>query len=312
MHRLIFSLLAFSFFGCSMINIKDRSGQPKTKGEMFSARSTQTSTGMRKRIVILPFMNQTSYSSANAYVDDARLLFLDELKKTDQVIMQDAAAVGITNVDQYRTGNVYNSAEIAKKLRLTGVHAIVEGYVKDLKTLRKGDSVGVFRRVKAEIKATVEIRVVSIRSGQVMATDTREADLSETMTRFAESSFTDVDIQDSPEAVKFVVDTAFQKTIPVLLESLNKFSWEGRVALVRGERIYLNAGRQSGLNIGDILRIVEAQEEVYDPENSQFIGNIKGRMKGTVEVISYFGNDGAVTAVHSGSGFKENDLVEFY
>ena len=34
-------------------------------------------------------------------------------------------------------------------------------------------------------------------------------------------------------------------------------------------------------------------------------------MKGTVEIISYFGNDGAVTSVHSGSGFKESDLVEF-
>ena len=47
------------------------------------------------------------------------------------------------------------------------------------------------------------------------------------------------------------------------------------MALVRGERVCLNAGA-IGLNIGDVLRIVEAQEEVYDPENSQFIGNIKG------------------------------------
>lgn len=304
--------IAVSFFvvlftvNCSIIHTKDRS--VKTKQEMFTSRKGNE---MRKRILVLPFLNQSSYNGST-YIEEARTRFLSELQKTDEVIILHADAVGLTNLADYRSGNTYKSEEIAKKLKLTGVHAIVEGIVKDVATTRRGDSVGVFRRVKAEVKANVELRVISVRSGQVMVTDAREADLQESLTRVAERSFTDKDIQDDPSAVQFVIETAFDKTIPVLINALNKFSWEGRVALVRGERVYLNAGRQSGLNIGDVLRIVEAQEEVYDPENSQFIGNIKGRMKGTVEVISYFGNDGAVTTVHSGSGFKENDLVEFY
>jgi TolB-like protein len=306
MRRFFFSIFLLSVFGCSIIHTKDRS--VKTKGELFSARSGNQ---MRKRVIVLPFINQSSYTNAT-YLDDARNLFIGELKKTEEVILQDAGAVGLNNLAEFRSGNFYKSEAMANKLKLTGVHAIIEAYVKDIQTKRRGDTVGVFRRVRAEIKAIVEVRLISVRSGQVMVTETRDADLAETMTRVAERSFTDADIQDNPEVVKFVVDTAFQKAIPAILEALQKFSWEGRVALVKGERVYLNAGRQSGLNIGDILRIVEAQEEVYDPENSQFIGNIRGRMKGTVEVISYFGNDGAVTAIHSGSGFKENDLVEFY
>lgn len=301
-----FLFSALFHIGCSIIHTKDRS--VKTKQEMFSSRK---GSEMRKRIVVLPFLNQSSYNG-NSHIDDARTRFLSELQKTDEVIIQHADAVGLTNLADYRSGNTYKSEEIAKKLKLTGVHAIVEGIVKDLSTTRRGDAVGVFRRVKAQIKTTVELRVISVRSGQVMVTETREADLAETLTRVAEKSFTDKDIQDDPSAVQYVVETAFEKTIPVLINALQKFSWEGRIALVKGERVYLNAGRQSGLNIGDVLRIVEQQEEVYDPESSQFIGNIKGRMKGTVEVISYFGNDGAVTTIHSGSGFKENDLVEFY
>lgn len=266
---------------------------------------------MRKRILVLPFLNQSSYNGSS-YIEEARTLFLSELEKTGEVIILHADAVGLTNLADYKQGNTYKSEDIAKKLKLTGVHAVVEGIVKDIVTVRRGDSVGLFRRVKAEIKAKVELRLVSVRSGQVMLTELREADLSEKITRVAERSFTDKDLMDDPTAVQFVVEAAFEKTIPPLITALQKFSWEGRVALVKGERVYLNAGRQSGLNIGDVLRIVEAQEEVYDPESSQFIGNIKGRMKGTVEVISYFGNDGAVTTVHSGSDFKENDLVEFY
>lgn len=306
MRYLLHSVCLLSFMGCSIIHTKDRT--VKTKTEMFSSRKGNE---MRKRIVVLPFLNQSTYNGSS-YIEEARTLFLSELQKTDEVILLHPDAVGLTQLSDYRSGNSYKSEEIAKKLKLTGVHAIVEGIVKDISTVRRGDSVGVFRRVKAEIKAKVELRVISVRSGQVMLSDTREADLSEKLTRVGERSFTDKDVQDDPGAVQYVVEVAFEKTIPILMEALQKFSWEGRVALVRGERVYLNAGRQSGLNIGDVLRIVESQEEVYDPENSQFIGNIKGRMKGTVEVMSYFGNDGAVTTVHSGSGFKENDLVEFY
>ena len=43
-----------------------------------------------------------------------------------------------------------------------------------------------------------------------------------------------------------------------------------------------------------------------------FIGKAPGRMKGTIEIVSYFGKDGAIGIIHSGSGFNENDLVEIY
>ena len=84
------------------------------------------------------------------------------------------------------------------------------------------------------------------------------------------------------------------------------------MALVKGDRIYLNAGRISGIQIGDILKVTEDGEDVYDPESGSLIGRVPGRLKGTVEVVSYFGKDGAIGIVHSGSGFHENDRVELY
>ncbi|MBY0385178.1 hypothetical protein K2X05_08475, partial [bacterium] len=230
----------------------------------------------------------------------------------DGAVIIEPSSVGLENLETYKSGPSYKIPEMVKKIKNSGVHAILVGTVKDLRTGKKGDSVGVFRRVKADIKAVVELKIISVRSGQVMATDTQDADLSEGSTKIAQRSYLDQDMKDDPTAVRFVVETAFEKTIPALFATLKRFSWEGRVALVKGERVYLNAGRVSGLQIGDLLRIVEQQEEVFDPETSRSIGSVRGRMKGTVEVISYFGNDGAVGQVHSGSGFKENDLVEFY
>ena len=64
--------------------------------------------------------------------------------------------------------------------------------------------------------------------------------------------------------------------------------------------------------MGDILKITEEGDEIFDPDTGIFIGRAPGRMKGTVEVVSYFGRDGSICLIHSGSGFKENDRVELY
>jgi hypothetical protein len=119
-------------------------------------------------------------------------------------------------------------------------------------------------------------------------------------------------LEEDPKLIQEVTQKAFQGTVGQIQRAIDKIDWEGRIALVKADRIYLNAGRLSGLQIGDILKVMEKGEEVYDPETGMLIGRVPGRMKGTVEIVSYFGKDGAIGIIHSGSGFEENDLVEMY
>lgn len=305
------SLIFMSTVQCNMVHVKERgTAEPekiKTKPEIFAARKGNE---LKKRIIVLPFLNATNYQTSVA--SDARDLFIKTLQKHDEVLLLDWKNAGVTQLDNFQDANGYKVSDISKRVRPSGVHALVVGTIKELRTGKSGDSVGVFRRVKAQVKAVVEIQVISVRSGKVMMTETREADTTETTTKVAQRAFGDSDLKDNPEAVRTVVEMAFEKTVPLVVDSLQRFAWEGRVALVKGEKVYLNAGRLSGLQIGDILSIMDGTEEIFDPETSQSLGSIKGRVKGTVEVLSYFGNDGAVTIIHSGSGFKENDLVEFY
>jgi hypothetical protein len=71
-------------------------------------------------------------------------------------------------------------------------------------------------------------------------------------------------------------------------------------------------GRISGVQVGDILKVVEDGNEIYDTELGYHVGKVQGRVKGTLEIVGFFGQDGAVSVVHSGAGFKENDRVEIY
>src|SRR5690606_26374958 len=93
------------------------------------------------------------------------------------------------------------------------------------------------------------------------------------------------------DLLRYGVRIAARKAVPKVLEIARKLDWVGRVAKIVGSRIYLNAGRQSGLQIGDVLKVLTAGQEIYDPETGALIGVSKGEVKGTIEVIDYFGPD---------------------
>jgi hypothetical protein len=84
------------------------------------------------------------------------------------------------------------------------------------------------------------------------------------------------------------------------------------VAKIIGSKVYLNAGRDSGINVSDILKVVTEGQEIYDPETGAMIGVSKGDVKGTIEVIDYFGADGAIAILHSGGSVQEGDFVQLY
>jgi hypothetical protein len=91
-----------------------------------------------------------------------------------------------------------------------------------------------------------------------------------------------------------------------------KLGWYGRVMRLEGSRIYLNAGRRSGLMLGDTLKVVEAPREIVDPASGAWIGEAPGRIKGTLKLTQYFGDDGSIAVLQSGGNIRPEDRVELY
>jgi hypothetical protein len=96
------------------------------------------------------------------------------------------------------------------------------------------------------------------------------------------------------------------------VRALEKISWEGRIAKISNGRVYINAGRSTGLNIGDILKVMTPGEDVYDPVTGAYMGRGAGQPKGTLEIVDYLGGDASIAAIHSGGNFVESDAVQLY
>jgi hypothetical protein len=300
--------IALTQSACSLLNPKQEGSKLEVRDVAYQARGSDAAP--RKRMMILPFVDAGGTHTEKA-AQAAREAFVRALKKTDDFVI-------VSNTDfpkdvaTYLKNGEYDLEAMGKVGGGMGLAGIIEGRVLEVKAKRIGDSVGLVREVRARISATVQVRMVNTKNSTIVVNETKLAEVEESTTRIAESALTDRMLSEDPKLIEAVVTQAFKATIPRITQAVEKLSWEGRVAMVKNDRVYLNAGRLSGLMVGDILKITEEGEDVYDPENGSLIGKVTGRLKGTIELVSYFGKDGSIGIIHSGSGFRENDHVELY
>lgn len=309
--RLKLGLFAGAMFLVSACATTETS-QPVIKKEIkdvsFQARKDDESP--RKRLMILPFLDNNE-ARPQKLRDDARTEFIRELNKHGDVIVIDSRDLKQDFSKTVKNGQ-YQLDEIAKEAKDLGVAALLEGKVEDLKVKRKSDAVGVFRQMKTTFEAQVRVRIASARSGKELFNTLKTVTIEESNVRVSENANADRFFEANPEILENLLKEAFMDFTPQITEAMSKMSWEGRIAGISGDRIFLNVGRVSGLQVGDILKVSEDGDEIYDPQSGNYIGKVPGRLKGTLEVVSYFGQDGSIAIIHSGAGFKENDRIELY
>lgn len=294
--------------GCSIIERSQPGLRREIKDVNYEARKDDASP--RKRLMILPFLDESEKRPQDLR-DRARAAFIMDLNRTGDVIAIDSKELNM-DVTRMMSGGQYKLPEIAKAAQAMGVNAVLEGKVIDIRVKRSSDNVGIVRQMATTFEIVAQVRVVTGRSGKEVFNTVKTVTVEDRGTRVGERVETDTLVTNNPEMIEVIVKDAFLDFTSQVMASLDKVSWEGRIAAINGDRIYLNVGRVSGLQVGDLLKVIDEGDDVYDPESGGHIGRVPGRLKGTLEVISYFGNDGAISIIHSGSGFRENDRVELY
>lgn len=266
---------------------------------------------LKKRVLVLPFLDKNKELRSDEVREQSREAFILDLNKVKTLYVIPDNQVKISP-DKYLSGAEYNLKKMAQDLTKQGVSSLIEGQIIDVRLKNASDRIGVIRDVKTAYEVMVRMRVLNVRSEQEVFNTVKTVTLEEATPRILERVSTDQYFARNPELVKILIKDAFLDFTPQIQDALHQVQWEGRIAALRDDKVYLNVGRISGVQIGDIFKVVEDGTEIYDPEIGYHLGKIRGRTKGTLEIVSYFGQDGAVATVYSGANFKEGDRVETY
>ncbi|UXR63474.1 hypothetical protein EZJ49_10340 [Bdellovibrio bacteriovorus] len=308
MKKLLLAVVVLSLGACTTFDRTNPTMRREIKDVNYEARKDDSAP--RKRIMVLPFLDAGD-KRPQELRDQARSAFITDLNRTGEVIALDSRELKVDLAKNIQNGQ-YKLQDIAKEAQALGVNTVLEGKIIDIRIKRKADNVGVVRHLTTAFEVVAQVRVVTGRAGREVFNTIKTVTVEEQGVRVGERVETDKFLANNPDMITVIVKDAFLDFTPQVLASLDKVIWEGRIAAINGDRIYLNVGRVSGIQVGDLLKVTEDGDDIYDPESGGHIGRVPGRLKGTLEVISYFGNDGAIAVIHSGSGFRENDRVELY
>jgi outer membrane murein-binding lipoprotein Lpp len=100
------------------------------------------------------------------------------------------------------------------------------------------------------------------------------------------------------------------QVINSLVGNIRMIDWSARVIKVEKNRVLINAGRLTGLQTGQNLRVYAKGTEIKDPTTKLSLGQAQGALKGTIKVVDFFGIDGAICEPVAAGRFKQGDMVK--
>jgi hypothetical protein len=246
---------------------------------------------MKRRVIVLSVTDQTNYKDEHLG-ELATKRLISRLENTGAIICVDPSSVKLA-------GDL-TSAQNLKTLNETfGVQAVLEGTLSDVFTstakIESKDDYGTsfaVSKITLNVFNTETVTLLKQLSGRNPVSLSREkGDLS------------------SEKAKMKSLDLSIEIIADDLLKAILSLDWHARIASLEKEKVFINAGRLSGLEKGGVLEVYSSGEDVVDPKTKMSLGKTKGSFKGELEVVELFGVDASWARIKNGNNFSAADLV---
>jgi len=301
----VLAILISLLFSCSGEVVKR-----SPTGEMEKTSEKSTFQGIKKKILVLNISNETPYEGEKlSETTTSKLIF--ELDQSNRFILNPNVENTFgTSKEIYASGGA-KLEQINVLAKNMGIYLVVYGRVAEANIKEKSNEIGVLSYTKMDTHAELEIRVFDVFSNrEVLNEKFKGLEDASTFRKF--SSEDEGYLEFRGQNLNKGLSRAIDKAVPKIVALADRLNWQGRVAKVEGQSIYLNSGRLTGLKIGDTLSVVTSGNEIFDPQSGAQLGLTNGIVKATIEVVDFFGEDGATANLLSGGTIHEGDLVQYY
>jgi hypothetical protein len=256
--------------------------------------------GFKRKVAILDFENNTSYKEEKIGEAVAKKLS-DKLEATQRVVTMDKTVVSeMLKREGFKFENLSDPSVMKRAHQSLGIQAFALGTVTDISLLSSKASETSDEEV-AFATAKVETRLIDAATGNLLKTFIGRSPIFGTKETGEYSR---------GKAVVKAIDFSLDDILEGFLRQLDFLDWTTTIAKVEGGSIYLNAGKLSGIRIGDTLEVFEPGKEILHPITHLSLGWTIGKLKGVLKVTELFGVDAAVGQVVQGTGFDPNDVVK--
>ncbi|WP_205570689.1 CsgG/HfaB family protein [Brevundimonas naejangsanensis] len=255
---------------------------------------------LKRRIAVGRFSNSTSYGrsllspgEADPIADQAGDMLANALVGSGQFLVFERNDLDWVVAEQALSGVGSDG--------LVGVDALVIGSVTQLGRRTEGQSGFLSSTRKQAVNATVEIRLVDVRTGQVFFTTSGSGEASTEageVAGFGSRAGYDSTLNDR------AIAAAIADCMTNVIQQLQQRRWFTDILRAEGQTVYVSGGPAQGLKMGDRFNVEQAGETVISAQTGLPI-TLPGAVVAGIELTAFFGDapetQGAVARVISGA-----------
>jgi curli biogenesis system outer membrane secretion channel CsgG len=262
--------------------------------------------GLKRKVAVIDFENKTAYGKARLGSSCSDIL-TTELGKSGRVILIEREKLGKILEEQnlQKSGGAALDPLVATG-KILGLNAIVTGSISQFGVKKEGADYLIFEQKKQIAEATVDLRVVDVSNGRIIWTDTGKGKaIKKVSTVLGLGGRAGYDETLAGEALR----AAIVKFVNNIIEQIDRTEWSCYVAEVDGGKIYLDAGKESGLKSGTNLKVVHPGKTIVSPATGLVIGYTENDV-GTIQVTGNFGDNGSIAKSISGNIPSKGDICK--
>lgn len=271
---------------------------------------------LKKLIAVSNFENKTSYKGQVSLDDGMADQLTDALIQSGQFIVLERQTLSdvMGEQDLAASGRAAKSTT-AKTGAITSAQILVKGTITEFEEQSAGSGMGIgikefgLGTKRSEAHVGIIIRLIDTTTGQVLDSKRvegkAEAGGLSWGAKVGGVVFGTEGFSKTPlgKAVQIAIDNA----VAYIAEKMKFTPFQGRVVTVKEGVIYISAGANTGVNVGDTFAVYSKGEELIDPETGEILGSEEERI-GSVKVIEVKEKFSKVVAL-DGKGFKSGDII---
>lgn len=259
----------------------------------------QSPTGLKRRVAVGRFTNSTAYGrlllgpgEPDPIAVQASDMLSNALVASDHFIVFERSDLAALDFEREIAG---------ASSQLSGVDVVLLGSITQLGRRNEGKQGFLNSQRRQAVNATVEIRLVDVRTGQVFFTASGAGEATSEVGEvagFGTSAGYDSTLNDR------AVSAAIADTMTNVMAQLQQRPWFTDILRVSGNQVFLSGGPSQGLAVGDALAVEQMGDVVVSRQTGLPI-TLPGTPVGRLEIVSFFGDtpdsEGAVARITDGA-----------
>jgi curli biogenesis system outer membrane secretion channel CsgG len=274
--------------------------------------------GPKKRIAVMDF--EVKVPAAHRKIGSGMAEMLTTtLHETGNFIVLERKELGdiIREQDLAQTGRV--GRETAAKIgEILGAQVLVRGALTEFEEKVSGAALGgvlLKKRTGAGLQTTnahvaCDIRIYDATTGVILEAISEEASASSVGVVLAGVLRTG-DIVGGGFSAKTPLGKAtrecIEKIVNGIVDRMETVPWQAKIVKVNGGSVYINAGGDAGIKIGQVFQVYRIGEELIDPDTGLSLG-AEQTYAGKIQINRVEKNYGVATVLE-GEGFERGNVV---